>query len=149
MSNRLRNTILLLLVLLTPATAAAQDFNQIDEEGNVTQRNNQNRNFNPHNTDTTSTNKEVPKGIYVWSVDRRFGDIKRTEVDTLPHLYPQSTLATGTYGQYNTIGSNFTARQSRIFADRRKATQFFFTDAYDQSLKQPDEWHFTNTLSHH
>ena len=147
MSNRLRNTILLLLVLLTPATAAAQDFNQIDEEGNVTQRNNQNRNFNPHNTDTTSTNKEVPKGIYVWSVDRRFGDIKRTEVDTLPHLYPQSTLATGTYGQYNTIGSNFTARQSRIFADRRKATQFFFTDAYDQSLKQPDEWHFTNTLS--
>ena len=125
------------------STCSAQDFNEIDQQGNIRQNNG---NFNPHSNDTTR-NKEVPKGIYVWTVDRHFGDIQRIEVDTLPHLYPQSTMGTGMYGQYNTVGSNYTARLSRIFTDRRPTTQAFFTDTYDQVLRQPDEWHFTNTLS--
>ena len=147
MSHRFTRSFTLLLLLLLAVTASGQAFNQIDEEGNVTRRNEDNRNFNPHNTDTTSNNRVVPKGIYTWVVDRRFGDISRVDVDTLPHLYPQSTLGPGMYGHYNTVGSNFTARQSRIFTDRRTATQSFFTDAYSQVLRQPDEWHFTNTLS--
>lgn len=147
MSHRFTRSLTLLLLLLLAVTASGQAFNQIDEEGNVTRRNEDNRNFNPHNTDTTSNNRVVPKGIYTWVVDRRFGDISRVDVDTLPHLYPQSTLGPGMHGHYNTVGSNFTARQSRIFTDRRAATQSFFTDAYSQVLRQPDEWHFTNTLS--
>ena len=147
MSHRFTRSFTLLLLLLLAVTASGQAFNQIDEEGNVTRRNEDNRNFNPHNTDTTSNNRVVPKGIYTWVVDRRFGDISRVDVDTLPHLYPQSTLGPGMHGHYNTVGSNFTARQSRIFTDRRTATQSFFTDAYSQVLRQPDEWHFTNTLS--
>ena len=147
MSHRFTRSLTLLLLLLLAVTASGQAFNQIDEEGNVTRRNEDNRNFNPHNTDTTSNNRVVPKGIYTWVVDRRFGDISRVDVDTLPHLYPQSTLGPGMYAHYNTVGSNFTARQSRIFTDRRMATQSFFTDAYSQVLRQPDEWHFTNTLS--
>jgi hypothetical protein len=129
-------------------TLSAQTYNQIDESGNISQRSeNGNSNFNPHSNDTTKSEKEVPKGIYAWTVDRRFGDMQRTDVDTVPHLFPQSLLATGMYGQYNTVGSNYTARLSRIFADRRMPTQQLFTDAYDQTLRQPDEWHFTNTLS--
>ncbi|MBR3067668.1 MAG: putative porin [Prevotella sp.] len=147
MSHRFTRSLTLLLLLLLAVTASGQAFNQIDEEGNVTRRNEDNRNFNPHNTDTTSNNRVVPKGIYTWVVDRRFGDISRVDVDTLPHLYPQSTLGPGMHGHYNTVGSNFTARQSRIFTDRRTATQSFFTDVYSQVLRQPDEWHFTNTLS--
>lgn len=147
MSHRFTRSLTLLLLLLLAVTASGQAFNQIDEEGNVTRRNEDNRNFNPHRTDTTSNNRVVPKGIYTWVVDRRFGDISRVDVDTLPHLYPQSTLGPGMHGHYNTVGSNFTARQSRIFTDRRTATQSFFTDAYSQVLRQPDEWHFTNTLS--
>ena len=104
------------------------------------------QNFNPHSSDSTS-NKEVPQGLYVWTVDRHFGDIRRAEPDTLPHLYPQSTLGMGRYGEYNTVGSNYTARQNRIFTDRKETSSFLFTDAYDQSLRRPDEWHFTNTLS--
>ncbi len=123
---------------------SAQDVNQIDANGNITQRNN---NFNPHSNDTTKAAKVVPKGIHVWTVDRRFGDVRPAEVDTMPHLYPQSTMGPGMHGQYNTVGSNFTARLSRIFTDRKEATQTFFTDTYDQVLRQPDEWHFTNTLS--
>ncbi|MCR4808534.1 MAG: putative porin [Prevotella sp.] len=125
------------------ANCSAQDFDDANQQANSDRRNG---NFNPHRNDTTGT-KVVPKGIYVWTVDRHFGDIRRTDVDTLPHLYPQSTMGTGMYGQYNTLGSNNTARLSRIFTDRRDATQAFFTDTYDQVLRQPDQWHFTNTLS--
>ena len=138
----------LLLHLFTFTPLTAQTYNQIDETGNVTQRNEQDgRNFNPHNNDTTSNDKEVPKGIYVWTVDRKFGDIRPAEVDTLPHLYPTSTLNTGMYGQYNTTGNNYTARQNRIYIDRPLATQFMFTEPYSFVNKAPDELHFTNTLS--
>ena len=127
--------------------AWAQDYNEIDEYGNVTPRNEANRNFNPHNKDTTKKSKVVPKGIYVWTVDRRFGDMHKAEVDTLPYLFPQSTLGAGMTGQYNTLGNNYSARQTRIVMDRKLSTQSLFTDTYSQVLKAPDEWHFTNTLS--
>lgn len=127
----------------------AQTRTPFTEEGsgNMSRQGDGTRNFNPHNNDTTSKAKIVPKGIYVWTVDRRFGDVVPATVDTLPHLYPQSTMGTGMFGQYNTIGSNNSPRLTRIFTDRRQATQMLFTDTYDQVLKQPDEWHFTNTLS--
>lgn len=146
---RIREVIPTLLLLCLPLAMAAQGFDQdLDQNGmNNATGNRRNQNFNPHSNDTTNKSKVVPKGIYAWTVDRRFGDIQPTDVDTLPHLYPQSMMAPGMYGQYNTVGSNFTARLSRIFADRRETTQQLFTDTYDQSLLQPDEWHFTNTLS--
>ena len=139
--------IILIACHLSPFTSSAQTYNQMDEFGNITQRDEQNGNFNPHNRDTTNNNKEVPKGIYVWTVDRKFGDVIKAEVDTLPHLYPQSTFATGRYMQFNTTGSNYTARQNRIFIDRPVEREFLFTDALDQAVQTPDQWHFTNTLS--
>lgn len=135
---------LLLVAALLPFAAHAQVMNQVDVNGDITQRGN--GNFNPHSNDTTR-NKQVPKGIYVWTVDQRFGDVRRTPVDTIPHLYPQSTLTTGINGQYQTIGSNYTARLNRIFTDRKPTSQFLFLDTYSQMLKEPWEWHFTNTLS--
>jgi hypothetical protein len=127
--------------------ATAQEYNQIDEMGNVTRRDESgSKNFNPHNNDTTR-NQDVPKGIYVWTVDRKFGDIRPAAVDTLLHLFPTSTLATGMYGQYNTTGNNYTARLSRIFIDRPESQQFMFTELYDQVYKAPDQLHYTNTLS--
>ena len=117
----------------------------IDETGELSQRND--GTFNPHSKDSTKQGKVIPKGIYVWSVDRKFGDVIKAEVDTLPHLFPQSTLSAGRNGQYNTIGSNFAARQNRLFFDRQEKSQFAFLDVYDQVIKQPEAWHFTNTLS--
>jgi len=138
---------LLVTYHLSLETCNSQTYNSIDDEGNITQRDPENRNFNPHNTDTTSRSKEVPKGIYAWTLDRKFGDIIKTDVDTLPHLYPQSTMATGMYMDYNTTGSNFTARESRIFIDRPTMSEFYFSDVYSQVIRTPDQWHFTNTLS--
>ena len=137
----------MLALALLPVAASSQSLKEMDNDGSFSQRDGRNGSFNPNNSDTTKQTKEVPKGIYSWTVDRHFGDIRPVEVDTMPHLYPQSTMGPGMYGQYNTVGSNYTARQSRIFADRRATTQFLFTDAYTQVLRQPDEWHFTNTLS--
>lgn len=124
----------------------AQEYNQIDETGNITQRS-ENRNFNKHNTDTTNNKKDIPKGLYVWTVDRRFGDIHPTQVDTLPHLFQNTVQNTGIYRQYNTTGNNYTARQNRIVTDRPLFEQFIFTQPYDFIIKQPDQLHFTNTLS--
>ncbi|MBQ3632555.1 MAG: putative porin [Prevotella sp.] len=134
-----------LLLLISIFPASAQDFNAMDADGNITQRGNT---FNPHGkNDTTNSQKEVPRGLHVWTVDRRFGDITKAEIDTMPHLFPQTTIGTGRNLQYNTVGSNYTARLSRIFADRPAQGNFYFTDTYDQVLRQPDEWHFTNTYS--
>ena len=148
--KRLSLTILLLLtaLLATKAQDFKQDVKEIDVDGNVLQRmEKQNRNFNPHSNDTTNTDKEVPKGIYVWSVDRKFGDIRPTDVDTIPHLYPNTTLNTGAYGEFNTTGSNYTPRINRVVIDRPLMGQFIFTEPYNFICKNPDQVHFTNTLS--
>ena len=126
-------------------TASAQDvYNQIDESGNITQRN---QNFNKHNNDTTNHNKEIPKGLKTWTVDRKFGNIIPAVPDTLAHLYPNTTLNTGFYGEYNTTGNNYTARLSRIFIDRKEMSSFMFTDPYSFFFREPEQHLFTNTLS--
>jgi len=70
-----------------------------------------------------------------------------TTPDTLHHLYMNTTLNTGRYGEYNTTGNNYTARLSRIFIDRKESSSFIFTDPYSFFMKDPEELHFTNTLS--
>ena len=95
--------------------AVAQDYNQIDADGNVTRRSEQgNGNFNKHKTDTTKA-KDIPRGLHVWTIDRKFGDMRPAEIDTMPHLYMNTIFNTGVYGEYNTVGSNYTARENRIF----------------------------------
>lgn len=142
-----RKILAVLLFCGSFCSISAQEFNQIDDSGEITQRNGStNRNFNKHSNDTTK-NKEIPKGIHVWTVDRKFGDITPAAVDTLPHLFQNTIFNTGVYGDYNTTGNNYTARQSRIFIDRPLTDQFIFTQAYSRIIKQPEQFHFTNTLS--
>ena len=136
----------LLLLLLSLSGARAQDvYNQIDEMGNITQRR-ENQNFNKHNNDTTR-NKEVPKGLYVWTIDRKFGDMIPAQPDTLSHLFMNSVFNTGIYGEYNTTGSNYTSRLSRIFINRPATDNFIFTQPYSFVEKRPETWLFMNTLS--
>ena len=137
---------LLFLALLSLSGAKAQDvYNQIDDMGNITQRRD-NQNFNKHNNDTTR-NKEIPKGLYVWTIDRKFGDMIPAEPDTLSHLYMNSTFNTGMYGEFNTTGSNYTSRLSRIFINREETDNFIFTQPYSYVEKRPEKYLFMNTLS--
>jgi hypothetical protein len=143
----MRKTIALLLLFVSYGLAYSQEYNQIDDSGQITQRGgNTNKNFNKHNNDTTK-NKEIPRGIRVWTIDRKFGDITPAIVDTLPHLFQNTIFNTGIYGDYNTTGNNYTARESRIYIDRPLTEQFIFTQPYSHVTKQPNNFHFTNTLS--
>ena len=149
MNKTILSLILLFLLVCTPHGVQAQVYNEMDVDGNIIQRDefgNQNQ-FNPNKRDSIKGEKEVPKGVWGWKVDRLFGDIKPSELDTMPHLYQNSIYNTGLYGEYNTIGNNYTPRLSRIFINRSQTDEFFFTQPYDYMTKQPDEFLFINTLS--
>ena len=145
MYRKLSTLLLAILALVQIGAQNTRQYSQIDENGTVTQRND-NGNFNKHNKDTTK-NKVIPKGLYSWTIDRRFGDVIPTEPDTLPHLFMNTTFNSGFYGDYNTTGSNYTARLNRIFIDRSYGEYFTFTELYSFVNKKPDEFLFMNTLS--
>lgn len=127
-------------------TVHAQVYNEINEDGTITQRDERGGYFNPNRRDSVE-NKEIPRGVHVWTVDRRFGDIRTAEVDTMPHLYQNTIFNTGIYGEYNSIGNNYTPRLNRIVIDRVITSNFFFTQPYDYTTKEPDQFLFVNTLS--
>ena len=136
-------TSILIFCATTLNVVAQNDFNQIDESGTITTAN-QRRN---NKTDTLGTDKEIPKGIKVWTVDSRFGDRRQAELDTVPHMFMNSIFTTGMRGEYNTTGNLGAPRINRLFIDRQDADQFIFTQPYDFFITPIDQFHFTNTLS--
>lgn len=133
----------LLFCAATLPVAAQNDFNY-NEDSQF--RHQTNRKVN---TDSLGSDKEIPKGIRVWTVDERFGDTKAAVVDTLQHMYMNTTFTEGLRGEYNTIGNMGTARLNRIFIDRRNTQgNFIFTEPYDYIVNPVSDFHFTNTYSH-
>ena len=132
----------LLVCAATLPVAAQSDFNY-----------NEDSQFRPItdnkvNTDSLGSDKEIPKGIRVWTVDERFGDIKAAVVDTLQAMYQNTTFTEGLRGEYNTLGNMGTARINRIFIDRRNTQgNFMFTEPYDNIVTPVSDFHFTNTYS--
>ena len=132
----------LLFCAATLPVAAQNDFNY-----------NEDSQFRPQtnrkvNTDSLGSDKEIPKGIKVWTVDERFGDTKAAVVDTLQHMYMNTTFTEGLRGEYNTLGNMGTARLNRIFIDRRNTQgNFIFTEPYDYIVNPVSDFHFTNTYS--
>ncbi|MBF1562820.1 MAG: putative porin [Prevotella salivae] len=136
--------ILTLLFFIFPSISFAQfddNYNQIDAEGNMTSRNKTNR------KDTLKNEKEIPEGIKVWTIDRRFGDRKAAVPDTLSHMFMNTVFTTGLRGEYNTTGNLGAPRINRIFADRQNEGQFIFTQPFDFFITPIGQFHFTNTLS--
>ena len=134
---------IILMFLCFITVCEAQDINQI-ENGDfrdlgvgATNRNDSLK----HN------NKEIPKGLKVWTVDNRFGDIKQAEVDTMSHMFMNTVFTSGLRGEYNTLGNVGAPRINRIFIDRTLPQQFMFTQPYDFFITPIDSFHFTNTLS--
>lgn len=132
----------LLFCAATLPVAAQNDFNY-----------NEDSQFRPQtnrkvNTDSLGSDKEIPKGIRVWTVDEHFGDTKAAVVDTLQHMYMNTTFTEGLRGEYNTLGNMGTARLNRIFIDRRNTQgNFIFTEPYDYIVNPVSDFHFTNTYS--
>ena len=140
-----------ILLTATASNAVAQidnrngnqfdQFNQMSPDGNISQRSSRNM------ADSLGTDKEIPKGIKVWTVDQRFGDRRQAELDTMSYMYPNTIFTTGLRGEYNTTGNLGAPRINRTFINRAETDQFLFTQPYDYIVSPVDQFHFTNTLS--
>jgi hypothetical protein len=105
------------------------------------------RNGNPIDTTAVVDANTIPVGLYAWKVDSRFGEVSPVPVDTLTHAFQNSNDVGGMEGHYNYLGNLGSPRLSRLFFERRDASQAFFTDPYDFSVRRPEDIIFTNTLS--
>jgi len=133
----------LLICAATLPVAAQTDYNSINEDGDF--RPASERKVNP---DSLGSNQEIPKGIKVWTVDERFGDRQEATVDTLQHMYMNTTFTEGLRGEYNTLGNMGSPRIARIFIDRKNSQgNFIFTEPYSYINTSVSDFHFTNTYS--
>ena len=136
--------VLSLLFMLPGMPASAQDFNQLTDQDDFT---GSNTNRTSRRDSLQQGNKEIPKGLKVWTVDERFGERIAAEPDTMPHMYMNSIFTEGLRGEYSTLGNLGSPRINRIFIDRGEQQQFMFTQPYDYFITPVDQFHFTNTLS--
>ena len=139
--------LLFMLLAVVPATAQvrsglADNYNSMNANGDITTANQRRE-----RADSASSHKEIPRGIYVWTVDPRFGDRRPAQLDTLSHMYMNTLFTTGLRGEYNTTCNLGSPRQARVFIDRGQGSHFLFTDPYDYFITPVQDFHFTNTLS--
>lgn len=134
--------VLLIISVFTPAVAQTDYTNQMTPDGSINQYPSR-----KNAADSLGTDKEIPQGIKVWTVDSHFGDTKAAEVDTVSHMFMNSIFTTGLRGEYNSTGNLGAPRQNRIFIDRAHDGQFIFTQPYDYFVTPVSTFHFTNTLS--
>lgn len=132
-----------IIMMLTLAwVCPAQTYTELSDDGTLTTSTGKKK-----GRDSLASDKEVPVGLKVWTVDRRFGDRIAAEPDTMPDMFHNTIFTTGLRGEYNTLGNLGSARINRIFTDRPLPSQFIFTDPYDFFITNTDQYHFTNTLS--
>lgn len=123
--------------------SVAQNYNQQTESDAFTQNANQSQ----RRDSLGSGDKEIPKGLKVWTVDERFGERTAAVPDTVPYMYMNSIFTSGLRGEYNTLGNLGSPRINRIFIDRDEQEQFMFTQPYDYFITPVNKFQFTNTLS--
>lgn len=140
-----KKLVLVLFCAVSISLSAQIDNNQFDQINRDVMLDNSNpRKVNP---DSLGSDKEIPKGIKVWTVDKRFGDIVHSTPDTLSHMFMNSIFTTGLRGEFNTTGNLGAPRINRIFIDRSLDGNFIFTNPYDFFVTDVSKFHFTNTLS--
>lgn len=133
-----------LLSALCRMPVGAQSFNQLTDSGEYTSSGS---NRSSRSDSLSSGNKEIPKGLKVWTVDERFGERTAAVPDTMPHMYMNSIFTDGVRGEFSSLGNLGSPRINRIFIDRGENQQFMFTQPYDYFITPVDQFHFTNTLS--
>ncbi len=142
------NILLIFFLMLATAVTAQDynDFNRLTDNGDFTSAEMRNRRDRLRR-DSAKTNTEVPERLNVWTIDERYGDVIKSEPDTLQYLFMNTQFTSGIYGEYNTLGNLGAPRQNRIFIDRAPQQQFVFMNPYRYIDTPIDEFLFTNTLS--
>lgn len=134
---------LFLLLFFSTSINAQERFNQINENGEISTHGTHGRN----KSDSLGSDKKIPVGIYAWTVDSKFGDIRPAALDTVSHMFMNSIFTTGMRGEYNSTGNLGAPRIARVFIDRHDDEQFIFTQPYDFIIEPIEKHRFTNTLS--
>lgn len=138
--NRLLLLFLSILLSFSAYAQFVQDDNPLSPE---------NRKKSAFENDSIETT-DVPEGIYAWTIDERFGDIRPTVYDTIPHRFQNENATEGLTGRYNTTGNLGSPRISRWFSEQGANMQtnpFIFRLPYDFFVKGPDQLLYTNTKS--
>lgn len=117
------------------------DYNSMGPDGVV------NNQRNRQGADSLGTDKEIPEGIHVWTVDPRFGDRVEAKPDTASHMFMNSIFTIGMRSEYNSTGNLGAPRQARLFIDRMENNNFIFVNPYDYVVTPVEKFQFTNTLS--
>lgn len=141
MRHHLTHILLLFLVLLPLAGKAQQLRPSINPDDD--------RRNNPFAADSTEKT-DVPRGIYAWTVDKRFGTVRPAPYDTIPHLFQNDAFTSGRTGHYNYTGNAGAPRISRHFNEQSPSMMqnpFIFTLPYDFVVRADDETLYTNTKS--
>ncbi len=143
----MKHRLLAILLLLSAAAPSLWAQNTTDYDGSTfgPRRTTQRSEFERGDS-TTMDSKTVPIGISTWKVDW-LGNVTPTEVDTLRHQFQNVQLTDGMNGHYNYLGNMGSPRYSRLFFERRPASQFLFTDPLDYWMVRTEEFNFINTKS--
>lgn len=116
-------------------SASGQDANRYD------------RNGNPVDTTAVVDANTIPIGLSSWKTDDRLGNTFEVPVDTLKHAFQNTNDTGGPTGHYTFLGNLGAPRISHVFFERKSASQEFFTDPYDFTVKSASDITYTNTKS--
>ena len=138
----MRNGCTIIILLVLAQLCPAQTYTELDDDGTYTTSTKKQK-----GRDSLASDREVPVGLQVWTVDERFGDRIAALPDTMPEMFQNTIFGSGMRGEYNTLGNLGSPRINRIFTDRALPSQFMFLDVYDFFITPVEDYHFTNTLS--
>ncbi len=140
------------ILFLTCVTLSAQNtipnqFSQFGGSASGMDGNRYDRNGNPIDTTAVIDANTIPIGLSSWKIDERLGNIFETPVDTIQHAFQNTNDTGGPTGHYTYLGNLGAPRISHVFFERKEASQFFFTDPYDFTVRRPEDIVYTNTKS--
>lgn len=140
----MKKSFLLFIICCLTNIAAAQDYNQLTDDGTFTPARDRQT---ARNDSLKSQHKEIPKGFRTWTIDSRFGDRTPVLPDTASYLFMNTVYTSGMYGEYNFLGNLGSPRYNRIFMNREPDHQFLFIQPFSYFIKDVEDFHFTNTYS--
>lgn len=140
------------ILLFLCGTLAAQNtipnqYGQYGTSASGLSSNRYDRNGNPIDTTAVIDANTIPIGLHAWKIDERFGEMTPVPVDTLMHGFQNSNDTGGPTGHYTYLGNLGAPRISHVFFERKNASQFFFTDPYDFTVRKPSDIIYTDTKS--
>lgn len=138
---------LLLCGSIYAQTNISNQYSQFGTSASGLDANRYDRNGNPIDTTAVIDASTIPIGLFSWTVDDRLGTITQVPVDTLQHNFQNTNDTGGPTGHYTYLGNLGAPRISHVFFERREASQFFFTDPYDFTVRRSQDVIYTNTKS--